>query len=406
MEKLFAVSAPGLEVFTANELVTLRLLDRSMTPGNENSSQGLRIVNETDHMKAGHTRENQDEDSGGVEFSGSFEAIYRANLHLRTASRVLVRLGDFTATAFSELRKKAGRLPWECFLSPGQAVNVRSTCHKSRLYHSDAVSERILGAITDRLVQVPGVHHSLSNPYSPQLVVVRFVHDHCTISIDSSGELLHRRGYRQATAKAPLRETLAAGMLLASGWDGISSLLDPFCGSGTIAIEAAMLGRGLAPGRKRRFGFMNWPGFDKQLWDNLITENDLLVSERLQEIDLTWIGASDRDAGAIKLAKENAIRAGVADAIDFSCRAISAIEPKGKGWIVTNPPYGVRVSPKSDLRNLYAQLGKVLQKKCSGWQVAILCNDLQLLRQIGLPLDTSLSMVNGGVPVRLVKGEV
>ena len=183
-------------------------------------------------------------------FNGGLDELYRANLHLRTASRVLVRLGDFYAAAFSELRKKAGRLEWERYLRPGQPVALHVTCHKSKLYHSDAVAERVAGAIGDRLgrptTMLKPAESEDDSP--PQLVIVRLVNDHCTISIDSSGELLHRRGYRLATAKAPLRETLAAGMLLASGWDVRSPLIDPFCGSGTIAIEAALMRAGLPPG--------------------------------------------------------------------------------------------------------------------------------------------------------------
>ncbi len=380
MQAYFAVSAPGLEAFVAQELLQLGLVERATpTPG-------------------------------GVEFSGDPGALYRANLYLRTASRVLARLGDFQAIGFSELRKRAGRLEWERYLKPGQPVALRVTCHKSRLYHSDAVAERVAAAIGDRLGQPSPQHQpddDASGP-SPQLVVVRLAFDHCTISLDSSGELLHRRGYRLATAKAPLRETLAAGLLLASGWDGISPLLDPFCGSGTIPIEAASLALGLPPGRQRRFAFMDWPGFEQATWQALLDQAEQ-ASQRLARAKTgkLCLLASDRDAGAIKLAQANAARAGVADWIEFSCRAVSAIEPPAQpGWLVTNPPYGLRVSPEKDLRNLYAQLGNLLRARCPGWQVALLSSDRLLLGQTGLRLDTSLALVNGGVPVRLGRGRV
>jgi putative N6-adenine-specific DNA methylase len=256
------------------------------------------------------------------------------------------------------------------------------------------------------LGQAPEVQKGKVEPLAAQLVVVRLVHDHCTISLDSSGDLLHRRGYRLATAKAPLRETLAAGMLLAAGWDGKAALLDPFCGSGTIAIEAALMARGIAPGSKRSFAFMSWPGFDQGLWNRLVEENDRQVQDRMRQKEQPWIAASDRDAGAIELARANAQRAGVAAAIEFSCRAISAIEPQGVGWVVTNPPYGLRVSANKDLRNLYAQLGKMLKAKCPGWRLAILCSEMPMLGQIGMPLDTSLGLVNGGISVRLARGRV
>jgi double-stranded uracil-DNA glycosylase len=221
-ERFFAVTAPGIKPIAAQELLQL-----GFQPG----------------------QPERDSTPGGVEFNGELRDLYRANLHLRSVSRVLLRLGDFYAAAFSELRKKAGRLPWEHWINPGRPLALRVTCHKSRLYHSGAVAQRVAGAIGDRLGQAPPLEsfdQSSGKPL-PQLVLVRLERDLCTISLDSSGAGLHRRGYRLATAKAPLRETLAAAMLLASGWDGSASLWDPFCGSGAIPIEAACLAQNLGP---------------------------------------------------------------------------------------------------------------------------------------------------------------
>lgn len=382
MFRFFAVCAPGFEPFTCQELAQV-LGKEQDTRQNEPGSPSA-----------------MGEEAGGIEFTGGLEALYRANLHLRTASRVLVRFAQFHAAAFSELRRKANVLPWEHYLLPGQPVAIRVTCHKSRLYHSAAVAREIAAAIGDRLGKQPALL-KFDEESDAQLVIARLVNDECTLSIDSSGALLHRRGYRQETAKAPLRETLASAMLLASGWDTVSPLLDPFCGSGTIPIEAAFLARGIPPGAKRRFAFMNWPGFTQALWQTLLAESQAPTPESPPKIS-----ASDRDAGAIQISLSNAGRAGVAELIDFSHRAISAIEPAGTGWVVTNPPYGLRVSSSHDLRNLYAQLGKVLRQKCPGWHVAILCSDLRLLHQTGLKLDTSISWINGGVPVKLGRGIV
>ncbi len=382
----FAVAAPGLEPFTTQELDKLSLTPHPLGEAGERGGVG------------------------GIEFPASLSGVYRANLHLRTASRILVRLGEFYAAAFSELRKKAGRLSWEQYLSPGQPVTLRVTCHKSRLYHSDAVAERVAGAIEDRLGRL--------SPYGTkggddetaedlkmtdaQLIVVRLVRDKCTISVDSSGALLHQRGYRLATAKAPLRETLAAGMLFASEWNMASPLLDPFCGSGTIAIEAALMARGIPPGHTRHFAFMDWPNFDAAVWQSLV-EN----IETHSRASLPLVMASDRDAGAIEAAAANAARAGVADDIEFSRRAVSAIEPPSRlGWIVTNPPYGVRVSENKDLRNLYAQFGNVLRAKCPGWHVAMLSNSAQLMKSVGLDFDEGLPLVNGGLKVRLMRASI
>jgi putative N6-adenine-specific DNA methylase len=339
----------------------------------------------------------------GVAFSGTLKDVYRSNLLLRTPNRVLVRLGDFHAAAFPELRKKASRLEWERFLGPDQPVAFRVTCRKSRLYHSDAVAERVAGAIGDRLGKKPIVEKFEAEPIEgrPSLILVRLFHDQCTISVDSSGALLHRRGYRLETTKAPLRETLAAGLLMASAWDIASPLLDPFCGSGTIAIEAALIARGVPPGCMRSFAFMDWLGFDQRMWDSLLEESRPRKLNKMPEII-----ASDRDAGAIQAAMNNAQRAGVADWIDFSCKPVSAIEPRGAGWIVTNPPYGLRVKTNKDLRNLYAQFGHVLRLRFTGWQIAILCSDPRLLSQLGLQLDTSLSFDNGGLAVKLGQGRI
>jgi len=385
LDIFFAVTAPGLEPFTALELSRL-FPDLASAPV-DSASSPLRPL------------------PGGVEFRGGLAELYRANLHLRTASRVLARLGmPFLARGFDELRAKAARLPWEKFLTPRQPVALRVTCHKSKLYHSDAVARTLASALADRLGQPsPLVKADEEAERPPQLVVARLAEDRVTVSVDSSGTILHKRGYRLALAKAPLRETLAAGILLASGWDMHSPLLDPFCGSGTIPIEAALMALGIPPGINRRFAFMDWPNFDEQLWQELHHPSSIVHGRAAAPPIL----ASDRDAGAIQMARENAERAGVADCIEFSCRAVSSITPPpGPGWVATNPPYGRRVSEGRDLRNLYAQFGNVLRKKCPGWHVTVLCSDPVLLGQMRLELDTSLALINGGIRVRIGRGTV
>jgi putative N6-adenine-specific DNA methylase len=382
MYPLFAVTAPGLEAITQQELTALGILTSS------------RFIQPEPGELA--------EEAEGIAFEAGSEGLYRANLHLRTASRILVRLGEFYAAAFSELRKKAARLPWEEYLQPGQPVALRVTCHKSRLYHSDGAAERIAGAIGDRIGRPVDVVKPEEGVPQLALVVARLVHDRCTLSLDTSGGLLHQRGYRLETAKAPLRETLAAGMLLASGWDAASPLMDPFCGSGTIPIEAALMARRIAPGKNRRFAFMDWPSFDPALWQAQLEA--AIAGERPSSAVLI---ASDRDAGAIRIAQANAGRAGVLDDIQFSCRAFSAIEPPaGRGWIVTNPPYGMRVSPAHDLRNLYSQLGSVLHALCRGWHAGVLCSSDYLMGHAHLHLDGSQAFINGGIPVKLFIGKI
>lgn len=372
MDSYFVSTTPGLESITTSEMLVLGIEPQEVEPG-------------------------------GILCKGDLASLYRLNLHLRTASRILARLGNFfRATSFPELKQRFAALPLERFLSPGQPVSLRVTCHRSRLYHSDAVARTALAAIEARLGQPsPLIKPLEETDQPPQLIVIRLLEDRCTVSADSSGALLHRRGYRQAVAKAPLRETLAAAMLLASGWDKASPLLDPFCGSGTIPIEAALLALNIPPGQDRRFAFMDWPNFDPALWQQLQTQKDPPHGEAPP------ILASDRDAGAVKMAFANAERAGVSHLIEFKCQAVSSIAPPaGQGWVVTNPPYGLRLDEGRDLRNLYAQFGNVLREKCPSWNLAVLCSDPALLGQMQLKLTTSLSTTNGGTQVRLAQGEV
>ncbi len=391
--KIFASTAPGLESIAAGELKTLGIRGR--------------------------------QEIGGVGFGAGLQQLYEANLWLRTASRVVVRLGSFHASTFYELERRAKKLPWAEFLPVSGAVRVRVTCRKSKLYHSDAVAERVLSAIVGSASRVvegstagtddeeadaseildAADYESRSARKSGQLFVVRIVHDQCEVSADSSGELLHRRGYRQEIAKAPLRETIAAAMVLASGWEGSEPLLDPMCGSGTIPIEAAMIARRIAPGLRRKFQFMNWPAFDSERWSEILESAQAAVTDFRGEI----IGA-DRDAGAVQSAARNAGRAGVSENVRFSSEAVSgsiaAIDDsvKESGWILTNPPYGVRVGESDELRNLYAKLGSALKSK-SGWRLGVLTSDSALVRQTRLSLRPRFSTSNGGIPVAFFASE-
>jgi putative N6-adenine-specific DNA methylase len=252
--------------------------------------------------------------------------------------------------------------------------------------------------------RVTGVHVAPAESDDPsQLILVRMLHDRCTISVDSSGPLLHLRGYRQALAKAPLRETLAAAALLATAWRGDTPLIDPMCGSGTIPIEGALIARRIAPGLGRHFAFESWPDFDSRLWDDVVAAAKARVIAHAP----APIMGSDRDAGAIHAAVSNADRAGVLGDVEFSERPISAIQPSATpGFIVSNPPYGVRVGERDRLRNLYAQLGNVLRVKCRGWRFALLSADPQLERQLRFRLEPILRTSNGGIDVRVVAGEV
>jgi putative N6-adenine-specific DNA methylase len=360
------------------------------------------------------------QEPGGVSFSGDHRLLYLANLHLRTPSRVIVRLGRFHASTFYELERRARKIPWQNFLPQNTAVDLRVTCHKSRLYHSDAVAERVLSAMaavradirvrrdadTGEIGETGEDCKATSGAdANTQLFVVRIVNDQVEISADSSGDLLHRRGYRQEVAKAPLRETLAAAMILASGWRPGDPLVDPMCGSGTIPIEAAMIARRIAPGLRREFQFMRWPTFDAALW------KELRLRAESEVIDAPGtIRGADRDEGAVAAAKRNAERAGVASNVEFATRSLTASVDalgridRGEGWILTNPPYGIRVGDAGDLRNLYARLGSAV-KQGSGWRLGILTDDPRRARQVGVPLRSRFETRNGGIPVSFMATE-
>ena len=380
----FAVAAPGLAPFVAGEL------------------RGLAVAH-------------GEPEAGGVPFTADAAGLYAANLNLRTASRVLVRLAEFRASNFHELERRTARVAWEEWLAPGRAVALRVTCRKSRLYHSGAVAQRV----GEALARVSGVEAGVAGGSADaegeveggagpnedgarQLVVVRLLDDRCTISLDSSGALLHRRGYRQAVGRAPLRETLAAAMLLASGWDVTTPLVDPFCGSGTIPIEGALMARRIAPGRDRVFAFQQWPHYDGAAWRRVFAR----AREAERPAPAAIVG-SDRDAGAIEAARANAERGSVGDDIAFERSPASALAPpEGVGAVVTNPPYGVRVAGAGDLRDLFARFGAVLGSRFAGWRVAVLSADPRLTGQLGMRLEERLRTSNGGIDVRLVAGVV
>ena len=365
------VTSPGLEVITQRELAAL-----GVTPA-------ARV------------------EPGAIPARVPLSTLYTLNLNLRTASRITVLGANFRARTFAELQRRAKAVPWDEWLRDDTRVRLRVTCRKSRLYHSDAVAERVAGAIAARTrAQIAtDAANDDEETAADQLILVRLLRDECTIRLDTSGAHLHRRGYRQAVAKAPLRETLAAAMLLAAEWNVGAPLVDPFCGSGTIAIEGALLARNIAPGIKREFAFMKWPNFDSASW------NATCDSARTLERDSASapILAADRDEGAIDATRANAERAGVLEDIDARCQPLSVLDPPATpGWLVTNPPYGVRVGERERLRDLYAVLGRLARERLSAWHVALLSAHPELDAQLAVPLVETLRTTNGGLNVRLV----
>ena len=317
-----------------------------------------------------------------VPFAATSRQLYAACLRSSVASRVLVRVARFPARTFAALEREASAVDWAPWTAGGGTFRVVAT--KSRLFHTAAVAERLQAAVGG-----PG----------PVPFVARIDHDHVTISADAGGEPLHRRGWRLEAAKAPLRPTLAAAALRTVGWDGSLPLLDPLCGSGTIAIEAAGIAAGLAPGRLRPFAFESWPSFAPGTWASL--QGEVRAAARAPRSPVL---AADRDAGACAATAANADRAAVG--VEVRHAPVAAVEPPPgpPGWLVTNPPWGVRTAPATgtDLRDLYATLGQVVREQLTGWGVAVLVADPRLSRCTGLPLVHRWSTPTGGTRVHLL----
>ncbi|NVO56246.1 class I SAM-dependent RNA methyltransferase [Rhodobacteraceae bacterium B1Z28] len=329
---------------------------------------------------------------GGVSCRGDWSEVWRANLCLRGANKVLVRLGSFPAVHLAQLDKRARKFPWADFLRPDIAIKVEATSRKSRIYHAGAAKQRIETAISETLGAPISSEASLR-------VLLRIEKDLCTLSVDTSGDPLHKRGHKPAIAKAPMRETMAAMFLRECGFDGSEPVLDPMCGSGTFVIEAAEITLGLQPGRSRRFAFEDLAGFDAQAWQALRQHG------AVPDIDLTFIG-SDRNSGAIEAASTNANQAGVSHITRFTQRAVSDIKPSEgpAGLVIVNPPYGARIGDEKRLRSLYGSLGKVLMSRFSGWRVGIVTSSASLARSTRLPLLPAGPVVDhGGTKIRLYR---
>jgi putative N6-adenine-specific DNA methylase len=347
-------------------------------------------------------------EQGGVSFRADGAGLCRAHLHLRTASRILVRLAEFRARDFPSLERGARGLDWDRFSRPGDSVAVRAASRKSRLYHQRAIAQRIEDAARlagrDIWSRREGPSEVARPTSAVQTLYVRVFRDRCTVSVDATGAHLHRRGYRKAGAKAPLRETLAAAALLAIGWDRHTALLDPLCGSGTIPIEAALMAGSRAPGLRRSFACEDWAELSDELW----AEARSAARRQARPIPAPIVG-SDRDEGAIRLAMANAERAGVAGDLTFSVGALSAAarpDSASEGVLIANPPYGRRVGRSSDLRDLYAALGNLARKGFPGWVLGVIATDPALVGQVGIPVEACLSTRHGGLAISVWRGVI
>lgn len=358
---LFAITLPGLETTLANEARALGFAVTEVEPG-------------------------------GVTMTGDWSEVWRANFELRGATRILVRIGEFMAFHLAQLDKRARKFPWSDVLRSDIPVRVDvATSRKSKIYHAGAATQRIEAA----LVENAGMTIAAD---APVILKVRIDDNRVTISVDTSGEPLHKRGHKPAVGKAPMRETLAAMFLHQCGFDGTQPVFDPMCGSGTFIIEAAEIASGLQPGRSRGYGYEHLTTYDTNA-------EALRRTNRLRAPSARFFG-SDRDTGVIDMARTNAERAGVGDLVTFSVdNAGEATPPQGPpGLVIVNPPYGSRIGDKKALYPVYGRLGQVLKERFSGWRVGIITSEGGLAKASGLPfLPDGPNIAHGGLRIRLYR---
>ena len=342
---------------------------------------------------------------GGVSFKGRLTSCYQANLMCRTASRILMRIQRFKARHFDELEERTRAIPWELYLDLEAPLDVRVSIRQSKLYHSQAVSERILKAVSERLALHGRKDADAGRKRLPQCLWARLQEDRITLSLDSSGDHLHKRGIKTLGGRAPLRETLAAAALLQAGFDGDTVLCDPMCGSGTFAIEAAMIVKQIPPGVRRSFAFMDWPAFRPSHWQYLLNQ----AAARTPLLTKPQIYASDRSRTAVNQLATLLPESDLADAIDLQRKDFFDLSPpatgKRGGLITLNPPYGRRLGkPEATPRLIGEILGK-LQRDFRGWRMLLVLPEQGLIRQIPFAFK-SYTVMHGGRPVWIAIGNV
>lgn len=333
-------------------------------------------------------------EDGRVTFEGDAEAIARANVFLRTAERVLLKVGSFTAVTFDELFEKTRALPWERYIPrDGKCWVAKASSIKSKLFSPSDIQKIMKKAIVRRLQEEYDLGQQLLPETGSQYPLRVFLFkDQVTIGIDTSGDSLHKRGYRTLTSKAPITETLAAALILLTPWKKDRILVDPFCGSGTFPIEAAMIAANMAPGMNRSFLAESWRNLvPRKHWYNAVDEATELLDDSV-EVD---IQGYDVDGEIVRAARENAKRAGVDHLIHFQQRPVSELShPKKYGFIISNPPYGERIEEKKNLPELYRQIGERF-RELDSWSMYLITSYENTEKYIGRKADKNRKIYNG-----------
>jgi putative N6-adenine-specific DNA methylase len=370
MRRFFATTFKGLEEVLAGEVAALGGEDVAIAPG-------------------------------GVSFSGDLALCYRANLWLRSANRVVTLLAEFPAPTPAALYDGTREIPWTDLFPPERTIAVDANVRDSGITHSHFAAQKTKDAIVDRFRDATGRRPDVDTVSPDVRIVVRIVRDGCAVSLDTTGESLNRRGYRSAPAEASLKETLAAGLILLTGWQGEQPLIDPACGAGTIPIEAAMIAGNVAPGGfGRTFGFQRLHGHDRKRWEALLSE----AREAARHPVPVRIEGSDISPAAVAGAVKNAANAKLSERILFSARSIRNFSPgEGPGVILCNPPYGARLPGGEQAEKFYREMGEALKKRCRGWTAYLLSGNPAVTKFLGLKSSRKFPVMNGPIDCRLLK---
>ncbi len=332
-------------------------------------------------------------ETAGVHCAGGWNDVWRANLDLRGAIRVLVRMAEFRAMHLAQLDKRARKLPWTDWLRADIPVRVEATCRKSRIYHDKAARQRV-----ERALEAHGFTLSADADLTVKL---RIEDDLAVFSLDTSGTSLHKRGLKERVNKAPMRETMAAMFLRMAGYDGTGPVVDPMCGSGTFVLEAAEIALGRQPGRARDFAFQKFANYDAEAFQRLLRPVASGAERR-------FFG-SDRDAGAVEMSRANATSADLTDVTVFDIAPIAdATPPDGPpGLVIVNPPYGGRIGNKGALHALYGAFGTTMRSQFEGWRVALITSEAGLAKSTALPWQPPGPIVDhGGTKIRLWQAQL